>query len=181
MNPTTEFRFRLINTILTAFLAMGVLFAADGIRRDQEQRRRVYTMHLYDEWRRLLDLSDARQTLEMIRTGQLHSAELVKQKTPYELTVGSDQLSYSDVLRMRQHVVSVLNLFEQVAVAARDHVGDSSMIREYFGDAIGDHYTALQPFISAWKNKMARSAAWDPLTTAVQQWGSQPAGDRGQL
>ena len=66
MHPT-EFRFRMINTALTAILVVGVFLAWSTFRSDHDQRRRVYTMHLYDEWRTLLDLSDTRITLELVR------------------------------------------------------------------------------------------------------------------
>ena len=177
MDPTTEFRFRLVNTILTALLAFGVIFAAltfrsdiDEMRRDQEQRRRAYTMHLYDEWRRLLDLGDARYTLERIRSEQLNSGDLVRQPGEYTIGEGEDAVVYEEVLRMRQHVVSVLNLFEQVAVASRDNVGDSGMIESYFSGAIVDHFTALSPFMSGWRTGLRRAPAWRVLERTVEDW-----------
>ena len=175
MHPT-EFRFRMINTALTAILVVGVFLAWSTFRSDHDQRRRVYTMHLYDEWRTLLDLSDTRITLELVRSETLKSADLLRQVGEYCLEVGQRKMSYEEVLERRQHIISVLNLFEQVVVAHRDNVGDQQMIENYFKDAIIDHYTNLAPFIRAWEDPMKRRRAWVPVTTAVEEWTAPTTG-----
>ena len=177
MDTSSEFQFRLVNTFLVTCLVLSALLAWLEFRSYQDQSRRVYVMHLYDEWRRLLDLGEARPTLERIRSGQLNSADLVRQQGEYELGEGADAITYDKVLEMRQHVVSVLNLFEQVAVAARDDVGDSGMIENYFSAAIVDHFTALTPFVSGWQSGLGRAPAWRVLERAVEGWRDPPAGD----
>ena len=117
-----------------------------------------------------MDLGDARYTLERIRSEQLDSKDLVRQSGEYTIGEGEDEVAYEEVLRMRQHVVSVLNLFEQVAVAARDNVGDSGMIESYFSGAIIDHYTALTPFMTGWQTGLLRAPAWRVLDIAVDDW-----------
>ena len=169
MNPT-EFKFRVINNALTGILVVGVILAWFEFRGDHDQRRREYTMHLYDEWRMLLDLSDARITLEMVRDGQLNSADLLKGTEEYTIEVGGNNISHEGVLEMRQHIISVLNLFEQVIVAGRDNIGDAEMIRSYFGVAIVDHYNALAPFIGAWRTSMGRQPGWTILERTVEDW-----------
>ena len=169
---TTEFRFRLINTILTTILVVGVFLAWQAFRGDQEQRRRGYTMHLYDEWRQLLDLSEARVTLELVRSGAVGSTDLVQGLDPYTIRVegATEDTPYKEVLKMRQHIISILNLFEQVAVADRDHVGDTAMIQSYFSDAIINHFDALKPFISEWTDTMGRRPSWGVLEEVVENW-----------
>ena len=132
-------------------------------------------MHLYDEWRTLLDRGDARITLELIRTGQLNSGDLLKPGDK-DLTAGSRTFPHERVLEMRRHVIAVLNLFEQVVVAGRDNVADARMIENYFSDAIASHLTRLAPFISAWEVEMGWSPAWTILEEAVEEWGDPDAG-----
>ena len=122
-----------------------------------------------------MDRGDARITLEMVRSGQLNSADLLQGDRRYSIRLeGVDEaLQYEEVLQMRQHIISVLNLFEQVAVAAQAGVGDVALIRDIFGAAITDHYAALVPFIDAWTTSMGRAPAWVLLDDAIIEWRSQ--------
>ena len=141
-------------------------------------------MHLYDEWRALLDLSEVRPTLEMVRDNRLVGDDLQKLLTDDEeatLAIGQKQFNHDEILKMRNHVVAILNFFEQVAVARRDNIGDAKMIDAYIGVAIMDHYNALRPFMAEWENKKARRA-WIPLdTAATEYWGDRLEGGRNPI
>ena len=159
-------------------------------------------MHLYDEWRALLDVGEARATLELVRTNNIDSADLLKGQEPYDIIAQPRRVpcaekvpemrepssgdsvrvvcyeprnfDYDQVLKMRQHIISVLNLFEQIAVAEQYHVGDANMIKSLFSAAIVDHYRNLAPFMAAWTDVMQRAPAWLPLGDAVERWMALP-------
>ena len=176
----TEFTFKLLDTILSAVLVIGILLAWQAFRGDQDQRRRAYTMHLYDQWRALLDAGDVRPTLEMVRDNRLSDQNLRILLTNDEnatITISDQTYTYEDILEMRNHIVAILNFFEQVAVSRRDHVGDQAMIDAYLGAAIMGHYRALAPFTDAWETAKARRG-WLPLDDAATTYWSdqlQPA------
>ena len=48
--------FEFVDIVLATLLPFGIRIAWKTFRGDQDQRRRSYAMHLYDEWRALLDL-----------------------------------------------------------------------------------------------------------------------------
>ena len=178
MNPA-EFQFRLLHTFLMGCLVVGVTLVWFESR-DQNSRlwseyldhsRRSTAVDLYNPWRDLLDLSDARITLEMVRSEQLNSADLLRGNEPYDIEIEGQQRIPSDqVIEMRRHIISVLNLFEQIAAAEQAGIADEAVIRDAFGGAIIDHYGALSPFIAAWQTEMERAAGWDLLESAVADW-----------
>ena len=98
----------------------------------------------------------------MIRSNHLDSAELVRREE-YVLNEDSrDEIPHRDVLKLerRQHIISVLNLFEQIVVARCGDVGDADLIEKHFIPAIRDYFVVLKPFITAWENEMMRHHSW---------------------
>ena len=156
---------QLVHTIATGLLVVGVFLAWKSFQGDQDQRRRAYAMHLYDQWRALLDSHDVRYTLEMVRDKKLGGESLKSLLTDDEsstLVIGGKTYEYAEILELRRHIIAILNFFEQVAVARRESIGDPRIIDRTLGSAIMDHYSALGAFMSGWKEKRGRHP-WLPL------------------
>lgn len=137
---------------------------------DHKRRRLDYTMHLYDQWRDVMDKSQARMTLEKIRDGALKEDDLRK------IAAGESVKGFSkeQVYEMRQHIVAILNLFEQIAVASRDNIGESEMIKTYFRGVIINNRRSLQPFIEKWKSKPNNREGWAPLDDIIDTTWKEP-------
>ena len=160
-----EFWLKIISTAVGVILLVGVFLAYLTLKNDHEQKRRAYTMHLYDQWRQVLDFGEARRTLEIIREHHLESEHLVQIARGNSFTAGERIYSVDEALRMRQHIVSILNLFEQIAVARRDHVGDADMIDRYFKSMVIRNRQRLGPFVQSWIER--GRGGWTPLDDVI--------------
>ena len=92
----------------------------------------------------------------MVRDNKLIGAGLQTLLTDDEnatLTIGEKAFDHDEILKMRNHVVAILNFFEQVAVARRDNIGDAKMIDTYIGVAI---WTIIMLSAHSWLNGKTR-------------------------
>lgn len=176
----------IVKIAVSSLILVSVFLAYLTLKSDHEHRRRHYTMQLYDAWRRVLDEGPARGTFELIRSGYLSESDLVmiakgKPIPATDQSEGSLPKRYRydqvEVNEIRKDIASILNLFEQIVVADRDHVGHHEMIKDYFKEPIMRMFKLLKPFVGEWELNKNRSS-WKPLEEILENEWDTPLGKR---
>lgn len=166
----------IVNTIMTAFLLVGVYLAYRSLRSDHDQRRRLFTMKLYDAWRQVLDQGSSRETLEMLRSGLISDSDMAYiargQAVP-------EKFSQAESHRIRKDFAGIMNLFEQVCVAALDNVGDREMIARCFAGPITQNARRLNRFREEWENCDLRSG-WPVIYFVINELWADPIHAKGR-
>ncbi|MEE8156271.1 MAG: hypothetical protein V3T53_15060 [Phycisphaerales bacterium] len=163
-----------INTLLGPLVIIGLVVAAFDFKSARSefekataQALREYAMHLYESWRDVLDQGSARESLIWITDrSRRDDSDLIA--SVIDGKVFEDK-SEEKMAVIRRDVVSVLNLFEQIAVAYRDDVGDTDMILRNSRGPILFYYSRLGLTIDLWSRR--QFYGWDPLVQiANEEW-----------
>jgi hypothetical protein len=170
--------------------ALAVFLALLTLRNAHEWNRRHYTIEFMVSWN-----DHAREHLVALERefpeffsvpdfiknpGLRHSwcldgtkaRQLVKSETA---EAGSNSQTYI----VRDHLIALLNYFEDIAIAYEQHVVDRSAIEDSFAPVILDVCTYFQPFIDEIR-KINRRDPWPPLSRVVELWLSEASRRRAQ-
>lgn len=169
--------FKVLNTIFSALLLIGLVIAYKSLKdnrkliettqqqlsADHDQRRRLYTVQLYDTWREVFN-PNTRNTYEMIRFHKITEQDLVLIARG-EATSG---FKGEQVYQLRGDIIRILNFFEQIAIAYRDGVADKDMITRYFKPPIVKSRQRLTYLVNEWV-KNENGGGWPALDQVIQE------------
>lgn len=134
-----------------------------------DQQRREFVMRLYDNWRDVLDTGNAREHMKWISDPVREDDELAA--VAAGMAIPNSSLDSPEVQR---DVVRVLNMFEKIAVAERDGVADSEMIKAYFSKPMIRYFNGMKRFIAKWEQ--IEKDGWPDLQGVISAWEQKPAG-----
>ena len=75
-------------------------------------------------------------------------------------------------LELRAHVVSLLNIYEELAQATMNKMIDKRLVKQARGSMLYATFDRFEPFIMRWRTKENASSAWMNLESLAKSWKS---------
>ncbi|HZF13514.1 MAG TPA: hypothetical protein VFE33_32375 [Thermoanaerobaculia bacterium] len=180
-----EDRFAGMKLILSIIQTMGVLVAAAslvlslwGIREQHEWNRRQQALTILEKFNSEVAphrtaIFAAYPGINDENTNQIPTHEecqtIIKARKP-----GETKIRGIDAFELRSHLVSVLNYFEDLAIAWEYQVGDQTILEEAAAPVILRWYQVFQPCITE-MDKEAGESVWPSLERVVASWEEKRA------
>ena len=177
-------------SIGSLFTVVAVLLAVFSLRADHEWNRRHYTLELMGLWNsrarphltylehefpEFFAVPDFIENPELLNSWRLDTE---RARLLIASDIGTPQ-SEAKGLEIRDHLIELLNYFEDISVAYELQVIDRGPIEDSIATVIMDVYTFFQPFIAEMQ-KANRRDPWPPLSRTVQLWLSEAARRKAQ-
>jgi len=118
---------------------VGGAFALYTYLQGIEDRRAKYSQELIERWNRA-EMLPFRATLRALTEKRLNPADLAR-------TLG--QQLPPDIDGTRANIVTILNFFEEVAIAARTNSANEMRLYEFFDSIVRQTYSHLEDWVRA--------------------------------
>ncbi len=171
--PILEF----IKDVGPVVTAVGVFVAVWTLRANHDWNRRQYTATLVAGWNEKTSVH--RKAIEKLRPGLIdlnvkgEPTEIGKKDAAEIYTAKPDTPSWD----LRFHFIELLNHFESIAAAYRNHVADRQMIEESFRSVLVRFYDILGNFMEEVKQHRGYEP-WKPYHIVVREWKTVPVKKR---
>jgi hypothetical protein len=141
----------------------GQKLERDTINTELQFERKKEALKLWDVWNNTFNSNvTLRHTMKLIEPKKSRDA------IDWNSVVNANSETDSQFI-IRKDCMTLLNLFEQIAIAYNHNIGNAQIIEEGFKDVVFDYYKKLEPFIHSYKDSRD-GRGWPALDFMVKNW-----------